>query len=716
MGDHLPPQAANADDTVRPLERFTLDFTRLARDGKIDPVIGRDLEIRRIMQILSRRTKNNPVLVGEPGTGKTAIVEGLAKKIVDGDVPDLLKDKRILALDLGALIAGTKYRGEFEDRLKAVMREIEGSDGAMILFIDELHTIVGAGAAEGSMDAGNILKPALARGTLRTIGATTLKEYRKYIERDAAFERRFQPVMVEPPSIKDAISILRGIKEKYEVHHGIRIQDNAIVAAVMLSDRYIADRFLPDKAIDLMDESASMLRIEMDSKPAELDQLDRQIRQLDIEREALKKEKDSASKKRLNDIEKEHVDLKQAQKELEERWHKEKDIIAVIKSSTKEADTLKMQEARAEREGNLQRVAEIRYGLLPGLEKKISGAKKDLVAIQKDNPILKEEVTEEDIAKVVSRWTSIPVFKMLQEEGEKLKHMEQELSKRVIGQKDAITAVSNAIRRSRAGLQEENRPIGSFLFLGPTGVGKTELSKALAEFLFNDEHLLIRIDMSEYMEQHAAAKLIGPPPGYIGYEEGGQLTEAVRRHPYAVILLDEIEKAHPDIFNVLLQMLDEGRLTDNKGRTVNFKNTCIIMTSNLGTSEITKHAEEKILQAKAVDLLLRRTFRPEFLNRIDAIMTFQPLNEKQIVDIAQIQIQRVQKLLEKKGIRLSITKSVIEELARRGFDPAFGARPLKRIIQNEILDELSLRIIEGKVKEGDTVNIGIKDNDIHMSS
>lgn len=694
------------------LEKYTQDFTKLAREGKVDPVIGRDEEIRRIMQILSRRTKNNPVLVGEPGTGKTAIVEGLAKKIVDDDVPDPLKGKKILALDLGAMIAGTKYRGEFEDRLKAVIKEVEGSDGQIILFIDELHTIVGAGAAEGAMDAGNLLKPALARGKLHTIGATTLKEYRKYIEKDAAFERRFQPVSVEPPSIKDAISILRGIKEKYEVHHGVRIQDPAIVSAVTLSDRYIPDRFLPDKAIDLMDEAAATLRIEMDSKPTELDQIDRQIRQLEVEKEALKKEKDDASKKRLNDIEKELAELKEKQKELDVRWQNEKKIIDVLKASGKEINTLRTEAEQAERNGNLQRVAEIRYYLIPECEKRIASSQKELAKIQKGNALLKEEVTEEDIARIVSRWTGIPVTKMLETETEKLKHMEEELHKRLVGQDEAVKTVSNAIRRSRAGIQEGGCPIGSFIFLGPTGVGKTELAKALAEFLFNDEDRITRIDMSEYMEKHAVARLVGSPPGYVGYEEGGQLTEAVRRHPYTVILFDEIEKAHPDVFNILLQILDEGRLTDSKGRTVDFKNAVIIMTSNLGSDEIAKLCREKILQMKAIDMLLKATFRPEFLNRIDDIVVFQPLSQAQIARIVKFQMRRLIRRLEQKNISITLTEKASEYLAARGYDPAFGARPLKRVIQNEILDPLALEIIEGKVKEGDTVNIDVKDGKI----
>ena len=697
------------------LEKYTHDFTQKAKEGDLDPVIGRDDEIRRIMQILSRRTKNNPVLVGEPGTGKTAIVEGLAKKIIDGDVPETLKNKKLLSLDLGAMIAGSKYRGEFEDRFKALLKEVESSFGQIILFIDELHTVVGAGAAEGAVDAGNLLKPALARGKLRTIGATTLKEYRKYVEKDAALERRFQPVMVDEPTVKDSISILRGIKEKYEVHHGIRIRDNSIVAAVNLSVRYISDRFLPDKAIDLMDEAASCLKIEIDSKPTEIDRFHRKRRQLEIEREALKKEKDNLSKERTLSIEKELAEINEENNKLELQWRNEKKFIDEIKELSKRLDRLKEESQQAERAGELQRAAKIIYGEIPDLERKIKIAGEKLSEVNKDHQVLKEEITEEDIAQVVSRWTGIPVSKMLTEESKKLVNMEVELAARVVGQKQAIKAVSNAIRRSRAGINEEGRPIGTFVFLGPTGVGKTELAKAVAQFLFNDEKIITRIDMSEYSEKHSVARLVGAPPGYVGYEEGGQLTEAVRRRPYTVILFDEMEKAHSDVFNIMLQILDDGRLTDSKGRTVNFQNTVIIMTSNLGSMEIAQHAHEREKQEEAVNTILHRSFPPEFLNRIDDIITFQCLTQDEIADIVNLQMQLVAQRLFKKGITIKTDKSAVRYLAKTGFDEVFGARPLKRLIQKMILDELSLQIIEGKVCEGDCVNIEYDGNKIVLN-
>lgn len=693
------------ENKYQALEKYTQNFTQLARKGKIDPVIGRDAEIRRITQILSRRTKNNPVLVGEPGTGKTAIVEGLAKKIVDNDVPDALKNKTILNLDMGSLIAGAKYRGEFEDRLKAVIKEIEKSEGEIILFIDELHTIVGAGASEGSTDAGNLLKPALARGTLRTIGATTLKEYRKYIEKDTALERRFQPVPVEEPSLEDAISILRGIKEKYEAHHGVRIRDNAIVAAVKLSARYISDRFLPDKAIDLMDEAASAIRIEIDSKPAVIDQLERKIRQLEIEKQALKKEKDQASQNRLKEIDKELSELREQHQQLDLHWQNEKKIIDQIKQASKKLDQLREEAKIAERNYDLEKVAKINYGEIPELEKSLKANKKALNELQKDQQILKEEVTAEDIAAVVARWTGIPVEKMLKTETDKLVNLEDELAKQVVGQKDAITAVANAIRRNKAGLGDIDKPIGSFIFLGPTGVGKTQLAKTLANFLFNDERSMIRIDMSEYMEKHSVARLVGSPPGYVGYEEGGQLTEAVRRHPYTVILFDEIEKAHSDVFNILLQILDDGRLTDSKGRTVNFKNTIIIMTSNLGSDIIVQLKDEPKKQEEAIQNLLRQTFKPEFLNRVDDIIIFQQLSQEQIKEIVRLQLDLIKERLANKQLKLEISDQAVDYFAEAGFDPNFGARPLKRLLQKEILDKLSLELIQGKIKEGQTIKL-----------
>ena len=696
------------------LDKYTQDLTAQALAAKMDPVIGRDEEIRRVMQILSRRTKNNPVLVGEPGVGKTAIVEGLARKIIDNDVPETLKNKKLLALDLGSLIAGSKYRGEFEDRLKAVINEVERSDGGIIMFIDELHTVVGAGGAEGAMDAGNLLKPALARGKLRTIGATTLKEYRLHIEKDAAFERRFQPVMVEEPSVKDSISILRGLKEKYEVHHGVRIQDNAIVAAVTLSDRYITDRFLPDKAIDLMDEAASSIRIEIDSKPTEVDRFHRKIRQLEIERQALIKEKDSASAKRLETLVRELADIRESSDTLELKWNHEKELIERLKNSDRMIEDLRREAESAEREGKLERAAEKIYGEIPAVQRKSAEAKAAMEEIVAGDKILKEEVTAEDIARVVSRWTGVPVARMLAEESEKLVNMDQGIAGRVMGQKTAIKAVCNAIRRSRAGLQEESRPLGSFIFLGPTGVGKTELAKALSEFLFDTEKAMVRIDMSEYMEKHSVARLIGAPPGYVGHEDGGQLTEAVRRRPYSVVLFDEIEKAHPDVFNTLLQMLDDGRLTDSKGRTVNFRSTVIIMTSNLGSREIAEHSEDKARQETAARETLKSAFRPEFLNRIDEVIIFQGLTRQEIQDIARLQIDMVAARLAKKDISLQVSDEALTMLAAEGYDEVYGARPLKRLIQNEILDELSLLIVEGKIKEKDTATVDVEDGRISV--
>lgn len=697
------------------LEKYTIDFTKLATDGKIDPVIGRDEEIRRVMQILSRRTKNNPVLVGEPGVGKTAIAEGLARKIIENDVPDQLRNRKLLSLDMGALVAGAKYRGEFEDRLKAVIKEIESSEGAIILFIDELHTIVGAGAQEGSTDAGNLLKPALARGSLRTIGATTLKEYRQYIEKDAALERRFQPVMVEEPTVEDTISILRGIKEKYETHHGVRIRDNALVAAAKLSARYLPDRFLPDKAIDLMDEAASAIKIELDSKPTELDQLERKIRQLEIERQALKKEKDEASKARLEDIQKELSNLGEKQSQLELQWKNEKNVIDEIKSLNIKLDELKEEAVQAERNLDLQRAAEINYGEIPEAQKLLKAQQAELAKIQETQQILKEEVTEEDIANVIARWTGIPAEKMLTTESERLTNMEKIIGERLVGQQKAVHAVANAIRRSRAGIQEEGRPIGSFLFLGPTGVGKTELAKALAEFLFDDENAIIRIDMSEYMEKHAVARLIGAPPGYIGYEEGGQLTESVRRRPYSVILFDEIEKAHSDVFNIFLQILDDGRLTDSKGKTVDFKNTVIIMTSNLGSNKIQEFAGDEKAIENAINQTLSQHFRPEFLNRLDDIIIFHPLSVEEVKEVVKRQLELVQDRLRDKNIKIEVTGEAAEKLAREGFDPIFGARPLKRLIQTTILDQLSLMIIDGKVGEGDQLRAEVKDGQVVLA-
>jgi ATP-dependent Clp protease ATP-binding subunit ClpB len=694
----------NPEEKYQALDKFSRDLTDLARLGKLDPVIGRDEEIRRIVQVLSRRTKNNPVLIGEPGVGKTAIIEGLAQRIVAGDVSESLKNRRLAALDMGALIAGAKYRGEFEDRLKAVLKEIEQAEGEIILFIDELHTLVGAGAAEGAMDASNMLKPALARGTLRCVGASTINEYRKYIEKDAAFERRFQPVMVREPSVEDTISILRGLKEKYEVHHGVRIQDSAIVSAAMLSHRYITDRFLPDKAIDLIDESASKLRIEIDSMPAEIDEIHRRITQAEIERQALKKESDRASIDRLEKLESEIAAMNHDLDEMKAHWQNEKDLIQSIRSIKEQQEQLGIEEQQAEREGNLAKVAELRYGKAGELLQQLEQVNQELSALQANQKMLKEEVDDEDIAEVVSRWTGIPVRKMVEGEREKLIQMEDRLALRVVGQHEAITAVSNAVRRARSGLQDPNRPIGSFIFMGPTGVGKTELAKALAEFIFDDEQAIVRIDMSEYMEKHSVARLIGAPPGYVGYEEGGYLTESIRRRPYSVVLFDEIEKAHPDVFNALLQILDDGRMTDGHGRTVGFKNTIIIMTSNVGSQWIQElgasHREE---MEKRVTEALRGQFKPEFLNRIDETIIFHNLNPDQIGKIVEIQMDRLGKRLADNHIELVLENGAQSFLAEKGYDPIYGARPLKRGIQQYIENPLSMDILKGTIKEGDRV-------------
>ena len=696
------------------MEKYARNLTQLAQEGKLDPVIGRENEIRRLMQVLSRRTKNNPVLIGEAGVGKTAIVEGLAQKIVRGEVPDSLKEKEIIALDLGAMVAGTRYRGEFEDRVKAFLKEINRAGGRYLLFIDELHTLVGAGAAEGAIDASNLLKPALARGELRAIGATTLKEYQKYIERDPALERRFQPIYVSEPSVKDTIAILRGIKERYEVHHGVKIQDSALVASAELAARYITDRFLPDKAVDLMDEATSALRLEIESEPSELDQLKQEMQRLEIEKQALKAEKASpAIKKKLAVCNRALADLQEKARNLELKWKTEKDLIQNIRSLRKEVEQLSFRAEVLQREGNLQKVAEIKYGKIPELLKKIQKKEKELTRFQKKHRLLKEEVTEEDVARVVSRWTGIPVTRLIEEEAKKLEKMEEALSRRVIGQKQAIKAVSNAIRRSRAGISEENRPMGSFMFLGPTGVGKTETARALAEFLFNDESALVRLDMSEYMERHTVSKIIGSPPGYVGYEEGGQLTEKIRRRPYSVILLDEIEKAHPEVFNILLQILEDGRLTDAKGRTASFKNAILIMTSNIGSEhiaemsslgflgdrerEIKNNLRDKVMAA------LREHFRPEFLNRIDEVVIFNYLGRSEIKKIVNLELEKVAKRLKQKNIELKVSQSAKDILAERGFDPNWGARPLKRVIQKLVLDPLAVKIVTSQIKEKDKV-------------
>ena len=707
------------------IEKYSRNLTDLARQGKLDPVIGRENEIRRVMQVLCRRTKNNPVLIGEAGVGKTAIVEGLAQKIIKGDVPESLKDKEIISLDLGSLVAGTKYRGEFEDRVKALLKEINRASDRYILFIDELHTLVGAGAAEGSIDASNLLKPALARGELRAIGATTLKEYQKYIEKDPALERRFQPVYVKEPSVEDTIAILRGIKEKYEVHHGLRISDSALVAAAELSARYITDRFLPDKAVDLMDEAMSALRLEIESNPFELEELKKEVQKLEIEREALKKE--NALKRKITAINRELSDLNEKIKNFEMKWKMEKDIIQKIRNLKKELENLNFEAEIAQREGDLQKAAEIKYGRIPETLKEIDKAQKNLKRIQKNHPILKEEVDEEDVAKVVSKWTGIPVTRLLEEEARKLEKMEEILSQRIIGQKEAIKAISNAIRRSRAGISEENRPLGSFMFLGPTGVGKTETARALAEFLFNDENALIRLDMSEYMEKHAVSKMIGSPPGYVGYDEGGQLTEKVRRRPYSVILFDEIEKADPEVFNILLQILEDGRLTDAKGRVVSFKNTILIMTSNVGSEYITemgslgflgekKEKEKESLRDKILNSL-KENFRPEFINRIDEIIIFNYLDKDDIKKIVDLELNKVsQRLMKNRIIEIKVSEKTKELLAEKGYDPNLGARPLRRVIQKDVLDPLSLKIVSGIVRDGDRIFVDAEDNKIVIKS
>ena len=703
----------NPEEKYQALDKFSRDLTDLARLGKLDPIIGRDDEIRRIVQVLSRRTKNNPVLIGEPGVGKTAIVDGLAQRIVAGDVSETLKNRRVVALDMGALIAGAKYRGEFEDRLKAVLKEIEKAKGEIILFIDELHTLVGAGAAEGAMDASNMLKPALARGTLRCVGATTLDEYRKYIEKDAAFERRFQPIMTLEPSVEDTISILRGLKEKYEVHHGVRIKDSAIVAAATLSNRYISDRFLPDKAIDLIDECASKLRIEIDSMPTEIDEIQRRITQSEIEREALKKESDPASQERLQKLEAELGAMKEEITSMKVHWQSEKDVIQTIRSIKEAYEQLNIEEQQAEREGDLSRVAEIRYGKVVELQNRLEEANENLSQLQKDRKMLKEEVDDEDIAEVVSMWTGIPVKKMLEGERERLVRMEDHLSLRVVGQIEAISAISNAVRRARSGLQDPDRPIGSFIFMGPTGVGKTELAKALAEFIFDTEQAIVRVDMSEYMERHAVSRLIGAPPGYVGYEEGGYLTEAVRRRPYSVILFDEIEKAHPEVFNVLLQILDDGRMTDGQGRTVDFKNTIIIMTSNVGTRWIQEmEATNRLGMEEKITESLRAHFKPEFLNRIDETIIFQNLTPEQISKIVDIQMKMLSKRLSDQHIELDLSDRAISLLAKLGYDPIYGARPLKRAIQKYIENPLATEMLKGTFTEGTRIRADVEGNQI----
>jgi ATP-dependent Clp protease ATP-binding subunit ClpB len=705
----------NAEANYQALEKYAQDLTERARKGKLDPVIGRDDEIRRTIQVLSRRTKNNPCLIGEPGVGKTAIVEGLAQRIVSGDVPETLKGKRLVALDLGAMLAGAKYRGEFEDRLKAVLKEIESANGQIILFIDELHTLVGAGAGEGAIDASNMLKPALARGLLRCVGATTLGEFQKYIEKDKALERRFQQVYVGEPNVEDTIAILRGLKERYEVHHGVRIKDSAIVAAATLSNRYITDRFLPDKAIDLIDEAASRLRIEIDSLPQEIDELEREILQLEIERQALSRETDDKSKSRLFDIEKRIADLQEKSSGMKAKWQSEKDEIEKMRGAKEELEKARFQLEQAQNAGDLQKAAELRYGKIPELERLLSAEQAQLESLQTDGVMLKEEVDEEDVADVVARWTGVPVSKMLEGEMQKLVTMEDKLRGRVIGQDEALIAVANAVRRARAGLQDPNRPVGSFIFLGPTGVGKTETARALAEFLFDDERALVRLDMSEYMEKHAVARMIGAPPGYVGYEEGGQLTEAVRRRPYSVVLFDEIEKAHPDVFNILLQILDDGRLTDSKGRTVDFKNTVLIMTSNLGSREIQYAGSDETVARDAVFDVLRSHFKPEFLNRIDDIVIFSQLTRVEIAKIIDVQLEKLRLMLAERGIKIELDESAKELLTEEGYDPTFGARPLKRAIQTLIQNPLAVKLLKGEIASGQTVKISADGNQMQFA-